>query len=172
MLWGWLSNICKWCCTVHGADPHVDTIIVFIRWPCKKWARKAGRLVGLRKNFLRVPHVGQVEEGHHGIPSSLQRLVGHSGRWVDRILRDTSSLRIIHSPHHTVLTIVYAEPFPGILGKFWYKDDLRISLVSAKLREEQNWLMWLNLNQRGYGVLSRLNWLGGISGHLWPGGLV
>ena len=47
---------------------------------------------------------------------------------------------------HSVLTRFYAEPFPALHGKFWHKDDLMISLVSAKLREEQSWPMQLNLN--------------------------
>lgn len=47
---------------------------------------------------------------------------------------------------HSVLTRVYAEPFLAFHWKFWHKDDLMISLVSPKLREEQSWLMQLNLN--------------------------
>lgn len=47
---------------------------------------------------------------------------------------------------HSVLTRVYAEPLLALHWKFWHKDDLMISLVSAKLREEQSWLMQLNLN--------------------------
>lgn len=77
-----------------------------------------------------------------------------------------SSPGVIWSLLHSILTRIYAEPFPALHGKFWNKDDLMISLVSTNLREELSWLMQLNSNQKGRGILPSLKWLGDISGHL------